>query len=111
MLKYELKMLNKVTSLVHILSLSAVIDSLQFLHGQPPLNYRRLYGNNTNGSKLMNIIGLSIGILDFLEQSQRFRSQNILDMTSQYGDTFDFIVISAGTTGATSSKTERNSSE
>ena len=38
--------------------------------------------------------------LNFLEQNQHFRSQEVSDMIPQYNETFDFIVIGAGTAGA-----------
>jgi len=38
--------------------------------------------------------------LNFLEQNQRFQNQEVSDMIPQYNETFDFIVISAGTAGA-----------
>ncbi|EGI63397.1 PREDICTED: glucose dehydrogenase [FAD, quinone]-like [Acromyrmex echinatior] len=102
MFTYQLLCLNissKVTSLLLILS---IMISLLQSHEQPPPNwYHRLYGNNMNESKLFNIINLNNKTLNFLEQSQRFRSEEVSDMTPQYNETFDFIVIGAGTAGAT----------
>ncbi|XP_018377167.1 PREDICTED: glucose dehydrogenase [FAD, quinone]-like [Trachymyrmex cornetzi] len=105
MLTYQLLHLNipsKVTSLLRGLILSAVISLLQS-HEQPPSNwYHRHYGNNINESKLINIINLvSNKTLNSFEQSQRFQSQEVSDMTPRHNEEFDFIVIGAGTAGAT----------
>ncbi|XP_018354841.1 PREDICTED: glucose dehydrogenase [FAD, quinone]-like [Trachymyrmex septentrionalis] len=105
MFTYQLLYLNtpnKITSLFRGFILSTVISLLQS-HEQPPPNwYHRLYGNNMNVLKLINTINLvSNKTLNFLEQSQHFRSQEVSDMTPQYNETFDFIVIGAGTAGAT----------
>ncbi|XP_071561894.1 glucose dehydrogenase [FAD, quinone]-like [Temnothorax nylanderi] len=90
-------MLRKVTIFLRVLTLSAIIGLLQSQRQSPSNWYRRLYDNNTSGSKL---IDLSIGTLNFLKQNQHFRSQKVLHLTLQDGDTFDFIVIGAGTAGA-----------
>ncbi|KAG5330687.1 DHGL dehydrogenase, partial [Acromyrmex charruanus] len=100
MFTYQLLCLNipsKVTSLLRGLILSIMISLLQS-HEQPNW-YHRLY--NMNESKLINIINLNNKTLNFLEQSQRFRSEEVSDMTPQYNETFDFIIIGAGTAGAT----------
>jgi len=63
--------------------------------------YSNLYGNDSGGSRLMNVLKLGMGILNFWKQSRCYLTEQIPDMTPQFGDTFDFIVIGAGTAGAT----------
>ncbi|XP_012532835.1 glucose dehydrogenase [FAD, quinone] isoform X2 [Monomorium pharaonis] len=65
-----------------------------------PNKYSNLYGNDTSGSRLMNVLRTCTGIWDFWKQSQRYLADQIPDMTPQSGDTYDFIVIGAGTAGA-----------
>ncbi|XP_025994629.2 glucose dehydrogenase [FAD, quinone] [Solenopsis invicta] len=65
-----------------------------------PNKYNNLYGNDTDGSRLMNVLRLGTGIWNFWKQSQRYSAEQVPDMTPQSGDTYDFIVIGAGTAGA-----------
>ncbi|XP_024888215.1 glucose dehydrogenase [FAD, quinone]-like, partial [Temnothorax curvispinosus] len=66
-----------------------------------PNKYSYLYGNDTGGSRLMNVLRLGKGILDFWKESRRYIAEQVPDTTPEFGDTFDFIVIGAGTAGAT----------
>ncbi|XP_011700632.1 PREDICTED: glucose dehydrogenase [FAD, quinone]-like [Wasmannia auropunctata] len=66
-----------------------------------PNKYSNLYGNDTRGSRLMNVLRLGRGILDFWKQSQRYITEQVPDVTPKFGETFDFIVIGAGVAGAT----------
>ncbi|XP_018351784.1 PREDICTED: glucose dehydrogenase [FAD, quinone]-like [Trachymyrmex septentrionalis] len=60
-----------------------------------------LYDDYTGGSRLINILKLPKALVDFFTQSQRYLAEQVQDTTPQSGDTFDFIVIGAGTAGAT----------
>ncbi|KMQ87806.1 glucose dehydrogenase [Lasius niger] len=65
-----------------------------------PNRYRNLYGDG-NISNLSNIFGIGIGLLNFLQQGQRYLNQEIPDTTPEFGDVYDFVVVGAGTAGAT----------
>ncbi|XP_024888209.1 glucose dehydrogenase [FAD, quinone]-like [Temnothorax curvispinosus] len=90
-------MLNKVWSFLYVLSIGAVINLL--LHGDT--YYNSNYNNDISGSKLSNLLKLPIGMQNFLRQNQHYLNQEMPDKTPQFGDTFDFIIIGAGTAGAT----------
>ncbi|XP_011164993.1 glucose dehydrogenase [FAD, quinone] [Solenopsis invicta] len=86
----------KKASIVFVL-IAIIIGLLQLYL---PNKYNNLYGNDTDGSRLMNVLKLGTGIWDFWKQSQRYSAEQVPDMTPQFGDTYDFIVIGAGTAGA-----------
>ncbi|XP_011862142.1 PREDICTED: glucose dehydrogenase [FAD, quinone]-like [Vollenhovia emeryi] len=75
----------------------AVLTSVLYM----PNKYNNLYGNDIEGSRLINVLRLGKGILDFWTQSERYLAQQVSDTTPQFGETFDFIIIGAGTAGAT----------
>ncbi|KAL6266502.1 hypothetical protein P5V15_003351 [Pogonomyrmex californicus] len=66
-----------------------------------PNKYSHLYGNDTRGTRLMNLLMLGTGTIDFLRENSQYLAQQVPDVTPQSGDTYDFIVIGAGTAGAT----------
>ncbi|KAG5331533.1 DHGL dehydrogenase, partial [Acromyrmex charruanus] len=65
------------------------------------LSNNNLYGDDTGGPRLMNILKLIKGTMNFFVQSQRYLAEQVSDTTPRSGDAFDFIVIGAGTAGAT----------
>ncbi|XP_039314253.1 glucose dehydrogenase [FAD, quinone]-like [Solenopsis invicta] len=63
--------------------------------------YDSTYGNNISGHELTNILETGTGILNFLIENQRYMNKEVLDIVPQFGAVYDFIVIGAGTAGAT----------
>ncbi|XP_071650818.1 glucose dehydrogenase [FAD, quinone]-like [Temnothorax longispinosus] len=86
--------MNNIRRVLHVLSIYTIINSL---HGH---SYSSLHGNSNsnNGWTLQKLLSSPI---DFLKQNQQYVSQELPDMTPQFGDRYDFIVIGAGTAGAT----------
>ncbi|XP_011704088.1 PREDICTED: glucose dehydrogenase [FAD, quinone]-like [Wasmannia auropunctata] len=87
-------MLNKIQSLLYILNINAMIF-INSLYGHPC--YNSLHDNNSSELKLSKF--LKLDMKHFLLQTQHYLNQETVDMTPQYGDTFDFIIIGAGTAG------------
>jgi len=54
-----------------------------------------------SGRELMNILDFGIGALHFLQQGQHYMNHEVPDMVPQFGAVYDFVVIGAGTAGAT----------
>ncbi|XP_011174114.2 glucose dehydrogenase [FAD, quinone] [Solenopsis invicta] len=91
----------KIPRLLYFLSVIIVII-LPKSSGQPqPKRYRSLYGNDVSEHELTNILGIGIGALNFLMQGQRDMNEEVPDVIPQFGTMYDFIVIGAGTAGAT----------
>ncbi|XP_011706819.1 PREDICTED: glucose dehydrogenase [FAD, quinone]-like, partial [Wasmannia auropunctata] len=92
-------MLNKIPSLLYILSINVMIISL---HGHS--NYGSFNNNDNDESKLTKLRESAIDIKkqkNYLKHDQNCLNQDIIDTTPQFGDTFDFVIIGAGTAGAT----------
>lgn len=87
--------------LLYLLCAVAVIVPLQSSGQSMSEQYHSLYGDDVSGRELTNIFELSVGALNFLQQGQRYRSQEIPDTVPQSGAVYDFVVIGAGTAGAT----------
>ncbi|KYQ55060.1 Glucose dehydrogenase [acceptor] [Trachymyrmex zeteki] len=87
--------------LFHLLSAVAVIVPLQSSRQPTIKRYHNLYDDNMSGRELTNILDFGIGTLNFLQQGQRYMNQKIPDMVPQFGAAYDFVVIGAGTAGAT----------
>lgn len=66
-----------------------------------PKRYHSIYGDDVSGHELNNVFGLGIGALNFLQQGQNYMNQQIPDMVPQFGAMYDFVIIGAGTAGAT----------
>ncbi|XP_072756188.1 glucose dehydrogenase [FAD, quinone]-like [Anoplolepis gracilipes] len=93
-------MLRKVSRLFRLFSVAAIIVPMQSDGQSLQERYRKLYGDG-NPSNLTNILGTGIGLLNFLDQGQRDLNGELPDMTPRFGDKYDFIVVGAGTAGAT----------
>ncbi|XP_012542669.2 glucose dehydrogenase [FAD, quinone] [Monomorium pharaonis] len=88
-------------TLFYLLSAVVVIVPLQSGGQLSPKRYRSIYGNDIGGHELENILELGFGALNFVQQGQRYMSQEISDTIPQFGAVYDFIVVGAGTAGAT----------
>ncbi|XP_039314743.1 glucose dehydrogenase [FAD, quinone] [Solenopsis invicta] len=70
--------------------------------GQPRTKrYDSIYGNNISGHELTNILETGTGVLNLLIEHQRYMNEQLPDIVPQFGAVYDFIVIGAGTAGAT----------
>lgn len=91
---------DKLSRLLYLFSAVAVIVTLQS-DGTISKRYHSLYGDDVSGNEWSNIFGLGFGALNFLRQGQNYMNQQIPDMIPQFGAVYDFIIIGAGTAGAT----------
>ncbi|KYN16224.1 PREDICTED: glucose dehydrogenase [FAD, quinone]-like [Trachymyrmex cornetzi] len=89
----------KMPRLLHLLTAIAVIVPLQSSRQPIMKRYHSLYGDNV--SELTNILDFGIGALNFLQQGQHYMNQEVPDMVPQFGAVYDFVIIGAGTAGAT----------
>lgn len=89
-------MQTKILSLLHVLSIGAIINPL---HGYQ--NQSRHYSNSNTEWTLTNLLELGVGAVNFLKQNQHYIEQEVPNTTPQSGNTYDFIIIGAGTAGAT----------
>ncbi|XP_025994631.1 glucose dehydrogenase [FAD, quinone] [Solenopsis invicta] len=89
-------MQTKILSLLHVLSIDAIINPL---HGYQYQS--RHYSNSNTEWTLTNLLKLGVGAVNFLKQNQHYIEQEVPNTTPQSGNTYDFIIIGAGTAGAT----------
>ncbi|XP_029680537.1 glucose dehydrogenase [FAD, quinone]-like [Formica exsecta] len=90
----------KVSKMFVLFSIVAIIVPIQSDRQSLPKQYSNLYGDE-NISNLSNLLGMGIGVLNFLEQGQHYLNQEIPETTPESGDVYDFVVVGAGTAGAT----------
>ncbi|XP_011705648.1 PREDICTED: glucose dehydrogenase [FAD, quinone]-like, partial [Wasmannia auropunctata] len=88
-------MLHKISSLLCILSINTMIISL---HGHS--NYDSFNNNDSNESKLLKLRKQAID-MENISNNQHYSNKKIQDTTPKFGEVFDFIIIGAGTAGAT----------
>ncbi|XP_028045242.1 glucose dehydrogenase [FAD, quinone] [Monomorium pharaonis] len=93
-------MQNKIPSLLHILNISIIINSVFIIYTNSQ-RYDTLHDNNNRGPILPNLLKFAAGNVNFLIENQHYLHQELPDTTPQNEDTYDFIVIGAGTAGAT----------
>ncbi|XP_011157509.1 glucose dehydrogenase [FAD, quinone] [Solenopsis invicta] len=94
-------MLVKILRLFYFFSAVIVVIPFQSI-GQPrPKRYHSIYGNDVSGRELTNIFELGAGAFKFLLQDQRNLNEEVPDAILQFGAEYDFIIIGAGTAGAT----------
>ncbi|XP_011640635.1 glucose dehydrogenase [FAD, quinone]-like [Pogonomyrmex barbatus] len=89
------KLLSKLL-ILHILGISIATDSLR----ESVDRYYNIY-HNASTLSWTNKLKLGLGVLNIRRDNQRFLSEEIPDRTPRFGFTFDFIVVGAGTAGAT----------
>ncbi|XP_029174503.1 glucose dehydrogenase [FAD, quinone]-like [Nylanderia fulva] len=98
-------MLNKMRRVFRLFSIVALIVPTQLIRTARqifPRQYNNLYGENANNvPNLQNVLRTGVGVLNFLAQGQFNLNQEIPDRTPKFGDVYDFVVIGAGTAGAT----------
>ncbi|XP_018049978.1 PREDICTED: glucose dehydrogenase [FAD, quinone]-like [Atta colombica] len=88
-------------SILYFLSAVVIIVPLQSSRQPIKNRYHNLYDDNMSGRELMNIFDFGIGALHFLQQGQYYMNHEVPDMVPQFGAVYDFVVIGAGTAGAT----------
>lgn len=93
-----------------LIAIVAVIDPIQSDDQRPfreseaqHREFHKMYGNNpTNRPNWMNTIArMGFGALNFLNRGARAYNEELPDITPQSGSTYDFVVVGAGTAGAT----------
>lgn len=97
----HLNMSGKMPRLFYLLSVVTIIVPSQSDVQPKPKRYQSLYDDDVSGRELTNIFGFGIGALNFLQQGQHYMNQEISDMVPQFGAIYDFVIIGAGTAGAT----------
>ncbi|XP_029176873.1 glucose dehydrogenase [FAD, quinone]-like [Nylanderia fulva] len=94
-------MLRKKPSLFCLFAIIITIVPIQS-NQQSLLNqFYNLYGNDINISNFANIFRASKGILNFLKQGEHDLNQEIPETTPEFGAIYDFVIVGAGTAGAT----------
>ncbi|KAL6421988.1 hypothetical protein ACFW04_010828 [Cataglyphis niger] len=96
-------MLSKVLSckvLTYLFGIAAIIVPIQSNKQSSRKQHNNLY-NDDNISNFSNLLGVGVGTLNFLKQGQHYLNQEIPDMTPEFKDIYDFVVVGAGTAGAT----------
>ncbi|XP_011862143.1 PREDICTED: glucose dehydrogenase [FAD, quinone]-like [Vollenhovia emeryi] len=87
-------MLSKVTILVRVLSFSVMFGAIQSQLQSPSHWHHRYHSNSASGSSPIT------GTVNFLKHNH-LQSEQASQINPHHGKTFDFIVIGAGTAGAT----------
>ncbi|XP_039313565.1 glucose dehydrogenase [FAD, quinone] isoform X1 [Solenopsis invicta] len=87
--------------LFYFIAVSIIVSFCRAIEQSRPEQYHSVYGKDLSGHELKNILDFGIGILKFLAQGERYRNEEIPDANLQFGAEYDFIVIGAGTAGAT----------
>ncbi|XP_011705649.1 PREDICTED: glucose dehydrogenase [FAD, quinone]-like, partial [Wasmannia auropunctata] len=93
-------MLNKISILLFVLNINTVIkplNGISITHSY----YNCLHDHDSSDSKLSKLREQAVNREIYLKQNQHYLNQEIIDTTPQFGDTFDFVIIGAGTAGAT----------
>lgn len=94
-------MFHRTPSLFHLFSIVDIILLLQLGILTQSTDYRNLYGDTENADLSDIFLNLGLGFINFLNQSQRDLQEQVPDIIPQDAAVYDFIVIGAGTAGAT----------
>ncbi|XP_012215862.2 glucose dehydrogenase [FAD, quinone]-like [Linepithema humile] len=84
-----------------VLLIGILFTAILSLNGQLPSNAYQNFNNKTRTWNIGNLVQLGIESLSFLWEGQRFLEEEVPDMTPQLGTMYDFIIVGAGTAGAT----------
>ncbi|CAK9810599.1 Glucose dehydrogenase [FAD, quinone] [Anthophora quadrimaculata] len=91
-----------ISRFLFLLSLSTIIFHEQLRSNGRQTRYVNIYGSeNFNTTPVDNLFGAGIGALNFLYQDQIYQANGQPNVTPEPGAKYDFIVIGAGTAGAT----------
>ncbi|EFN71294.1 Glucose dehydrogenase [acceptor] [Camponotus floridanus] len=93
-------MLSKLRIVLSLLSIAAMIVPIQSNGQASSRRFRNLYSDDVNISNVTNVFRANVGLLNFLDQGQRYLNKELPDITPKFGDVYDFVVIGAGTAGA-----------
>nr|XP_003705713.2 PREDICTED: glucose dehydrogenase [FAD, quinone]-like [Megachile rotundata] len=89
-----------ISRLVYLLPMTLLIFPNQY-KSNAERHYPNLYGYRSNTSIFENMFGAAIGGLNFLFANQQFLAAAQPDTTPPSNSVYDFIVVGAGTAGAT----------
>ncbi|XP_076249233.1 glucose dehydrogenase [FAD, quinone]-like [Calliopsis andreniformis] len=90
-----------VSRLLLFVAVSAIFRDQSLVQAQRK-RYANIYGfENFNSTPVENILGAGMGALNFLFNNQQFQERAQPDMTPALDSVYDFIVVGAGTAGAT----------
>ncbi|XP_029176906.1 glucose dehydrogenase [FAD, quinone]-like [Nylanderia fulva] len=88
--------------LPYLFSIAIVFVAIQAEYKQsPPKRDYNLYDDKVDMLSLTNIFRLGGGISNFLRQGQHDLNQEVPETTPEFGDVYDFVIVGAGTAGAT----------
>ncbi|XP_033212018.1 glucose dehydrogenase [FAD, quinone]-like [Belonocnema kinseyi] len=64
-------------------------------------SHRNLYGNQDQTPFLEHLMSLAAGTIKFLQEGERYLNNELTDITPEQNDAYDFIIVGAGSAGAT----------
>ncbi|EFN84163.1 Glucose dehydrogenase [acceptor] [Harpegnathos saltator] len=92
-------MFRRSRSLLHFTSIICVILPFQLGGQTQSTDYQNPY--NIFGIPAANLFRLSLGVMNFLNEGQHYLEEQIPEVTPEHEAVYDFVVVGAGTAGAT----------